>query len=77
MFIRVGEVTVQQPEGPPVVMKSIQALDPVFEMPVAQILVPKGEMAIKLGDALADRNAGDKLVVPDFIAPEDLRPGEG
>lgn len=79
MIIRVGEVTrphPSDPDAPPVAFKVVQALDPVFELPVAQISIPKGEQSKIIGLAIADQQDSG-LVIPDFIPPEDLGPGEG
>lgn len=78
MLIRVGETTVPDPEGNPVTFKVLQALDPMFNLPIAQVAVPKGEHSVRIGDAMADRGeAGEpKLIVPDFIPPEELRPDD-
>jgi hypothetical protein len=77
VLIRIGEVESESPEGERVKFRVIQALDPIFQMPVAQIAVPIGEMSEKIGDAIAGRTGGaDRLIVPDFIPPEELRPDE-
>lgn len=77
MIIRIGETSAKTPDGQTVEFKVIQALDPLFEMPVAQIMIPKGEQCTLIGKAIAGDDDPGKLIVPDFIPPEDMRPGDG
>lgn len=76
MIIQVGQVSAPDPEGNVVKFRVIQALDPLFQLPVAQIAIPIGEQSVMIGNAIAG-NADDptKLIVPDFIPPDDLTPG--
>jgi hypothetical protein len=76
MLIQVGEVVVRDPQtGEPITFKVVEAGDPIFNIPVARISIPKGPQSKKIGLAIADHEESG-LIVPDFIPPEEM-PGSG